>query len=157
MTILTRRDLAVVLPFQADSRNSKASHAQPNQVHLPRLILLLLVHVARIQRRRPFDVLAFQVEQAGLLVIGAAAVDEVLNHVQIAVLAAHDEAGDTVELDQHDSPSFVLGAIALILFELLGFACLGQLEDQVVRVHVVGETRVGAWLKLEIKKETLES
>jgi hypothetical protein len=44
-------DLAVVLPFQADSRNSKASHAQPNQVHLPRLLLLLLVHVAQIQLR----------------------------------------------------------------------------------------------------------
>ena len=93
------------------------------------------------QRRRALDILALEVDQARLLEIGAAILDDVLDDVVVAVAARHDEAGGAVVLARDDLLALVLGASVEVLLELARLARLGQLEDDLVRLHVLGGAR----------------
>ncbi len=94
------------------------------------------------QWRCTFDILAFEIDQARLFDICTTTVNKILDNIQIAVLARHDETCGAVELRFDNCLAFILAAFLEILFELLGFACFGHLKDKIVWIHVFDKTRI---------------
>ena len=59
----------------------------------------------------------------------------------MAVAARHYERAGAVVLGGDDAPPLLLGAPVQVLLELAQLARLGQLEGDLVRLHVLGEAR----------------
>ena len=150
-------DVGVVLDEKLDDVDVavKAGSAQRRRVRLGRRVnvssfaneILDDLEVAgggrAPQRWRALYILAFEVDEARLFEAGAAMLHDVLDDVVVAIAARHDERRGAVVLVLDDALAVLLAASVQVLLELTRFARLGQLKDDLVRLHVLGEARKG--------------